>query len=116
VLQGIRWGIGNGVKTRILKDNWIPGVSPVCTQTLISLLDDATVNILIDDESGAWDQDVVRSLFDKNIVAKILAIPLSRLHLLAPCSAWCVYGLVGVQPSQDANVHLEVEPNGWSPF
>jgi hypothetical protein len=116
VLQGVRWGIGDGVKTRILKDNWIPGVSLVCIQTLIPLLDDATVNILIDDESRAWDQDVVRSFFDEHIPEKILAIPLSRLHLLAPCSVWCVYGSVGVQPSQDANVRSEVEPDGWSPF
>jgi hypothetical protein len=77
VQQGVRWGIGDGVKTRILKDNWIPRVSPNCIQTLIPLMDDGMVNTLIYDESGSWDQDVVRSFFDNHISIKILAIPLS---------------------------------------
>jgi hypothetical protein len=28
IKQGVRWGIGNGLRTRVLTDNWIPGVAP----------------------------------------------------------------------------------------
>jgi hypothetical protein len=76
--QGVRWGIGNVLRTRVLTDNCIPGVAPDRIETLIPMPSQATVSSLIDENTGAWHTDVVRGFFDESIASKILQIPLSR--------------------------------------
>jgi hypothetical protein len=51
VQQGICWGIGNGVHTRILTDNWIPAVRPDQITTITPLTQGATVSTLIDPDT-----------------------------------------------------------------
>jgi hypothetical protein len=70
-------GIGNGVHTRILTDNWISAVRPDQITTITPLPQGATMSTLIDLDTGAWDSDVIKSFFDDVTAAKILQIPLS---------------------------------------
>jgi hypothetical protein len=58
--QGVPWGIGNVLSTRVMTDNWIPGVAPDRIETLIPMPSQATVSSLIDEHTGAWHTDVVR--------------------------------------------------------
>jgi hypothetical protein len=72
VKKGIRWGIGDGTKTSILPDNWIPDTPPQTVRTLVPLADDMKVNSLFREDSNSWDADRVRLLFPDNIASKIL--------------------------------------------
>jgi hypothetical protein len=76
--KGIRWGIGDGTKTRILSDNWIPDTPPQTVRMLAPIADDQTVDSLFREGSRSWDADRVRNLFPDNISSKILQVPISR--------------------------------------
>jgi hypothetical protein len=75
---GVRWGIGDGSKTKIQTDNWISGVQPSMLKPLVPLLDNQTVDTLILDGSRSWDTDLIETLFSEEVAAKIVQIPISR--------------------------------------
>jgi hypothetical protein len=56
VQQDIRWVIGNGRYTKILSDNWIPHTPPDKVVCLAPLPANAMVDLLMDEESGGWDE------------------------------------------------------------
>jgi hypothetical protein len=76
---GVRWGIGHGMKTKILKDSWIPDLSPSLVRTRVPIPDDQTVDTLILAGSHTWDADLIRSIFYEDTAAKILRVPIIRL-------------------------------------
>jgi ribonuclease HI len=76
--EGVQWGIGNGNKTKILVDKWIPGVPPCTLRPLVPLLPDQTVDTLMLDDRREWDGDLVRTIFDDEMAGKILQVPISR--------------------------------------
>jgi hypothetical protein len=76
--KGVRWGIGNGKATKIISDNWIPGVPSYTIRTLVPLQPDQTVDSLILAGSRAWDENLIRSIFSENVASKILQVPISR--------------------------------------
>jgi hypothetical protein len=78
VKEGAQWAVGNGHAIKILTDPWIPGLKPGSFSTLTPIPDGATVACLLADDHGAWDTDVVRSIFEEDIVTRILQIPVSR--------------------------------------
>jgi ribonuclease HI len=78
VKDGARWAVGNGHAIKILADPWIPGMKPGSFSTLTPIPDGATVDCLMADDHGAWDTDVVRSIFEEEIATRILQIPVSR--------------------------------------
>jgi hypothetical protein len=80
VQQGIQWGIGDGRSTKILVDNWIPECPPDKVSTLVPLPPNATVDFLMDEDSGTWDEETVRSFFLDYIAIRILGVPLSRFR------------------------------------
>jgi hypothetical protein len=61
--QGLRWGIGNGRTTKLLSDNWVPDLLPFQMKTRISVPEGAKVDLLIDQDHGGWDTNVVRTIF-----------------------------------------------------
>jgi hypothetical protein len=54
--KGVRWGIGDGTKTKILLDNWIPDTPPLTVRTLIPMTVDQTVDSLFLEGSRTWMQ------------------------------------------------------------
>lgn len=86
--QGIRWGIGDGQATKILVDNWIPDDAPPDRlSTLIPMPLDATVDLLLDPDSGVWNEEVVGNFFPADITSKIMRVPLSQ-HGGADFASW----------------------------
>jgi hypothetical protein len=61
-----------------MTDNWIPGVTPDRIAALQPLLENATVDFLLDPDTGSWDSELVHSLFKEETASKILCVLLSR--------------------------------------
>nr|XP_027118368.1 uncharacterized protein LOC113735569 [Coffea arabica] len=81
LLSGSRWRVGNGNHVRIWKDRWIPRPS---TFKIISrydvLLDDSTVDCLIDGNSRKWKVELLQELFWHDEIELIMGIPLGDSH------------------------------------
>ena len=64
IAEGAKWRIGNGCRTRIYHDNWLPGedrgriISP-----RTDLPDDAVVFQLLDVNTGWWDMMRIEDVF-----------------------------------------------------
>ncbi|KAK1602970.1 hypothetical protein QYE76_018463, partial [Lolium multiflorum] len=78
VKDGVRWGIGDGKKTKILTDKWIPEVPPYTLRPRIPLMPDQTVDTMMVDGTSSWDSELIRTIFDDEVAAKILQVPISR--------------------------------------
>jgi hypothetical protein len=79
VKKGLRWGIGNGAKTKILTDPWIPGVRPYMLRPLVPIPQDQIVDASIIEDIKAWDVELVRTIFDESTAGRmILQMPISR--------------------------------------
>ena len=58
--MGAKWRIGNGLRTKIFKDAWLPGSGAGWVLSTMSVLSkNATVNQLIDSESGWWNSALI---------------------------------------------------------
>ena len=80
VVSGARWGIGNGQRANLLRDNWIPGVLPHQVVTSMPVPEDTKVQFLVNAEHGGWDAEMVHAVFDEITASAILKIPLSRFE------------------------------------
>jgi hypothetical protein len=69
--QGLQWGIGNGIHTKILSDRWILDLNLEFVKPLTPLPEAATVDFLIDEVSGTWNDDLVHSIFEEETANKI---------------------------------------------
>lgn len=82
ISKGVRWSIGNGMRTHIWNDKWIP--TPL-TYRVVSLRNDLysangdLVSCLIDHDLHVWRTEVVHSTFLPHVAEIILGIPLSAL-------------------------------------
>ena len=82
------WRIGDGKKTRIFHDNWIPGVFPLkAAARSQEFLDDSMVSSLIDAETGEWNGQVIDQLISPFLVQRIKVIPLRKMSQ-EDCIAW----------------------------
>lgn len=78
VLSGSRWVIGNGLKTQIWKDNWLPEQTHFKVCSPINILDlEATVSELIDIDTKQWNGSLLFSVFNSFEANQILNIPIS---------------------------------------
>jgi hypothetical protein len=55
VVKGLRWGVGDGSRIKIMGDNWIPGLPSGTFSTLESLPANAPVSFLMNLQGNAWD-------------------------------------------------------------
>jgi hypothetical protein len=78
VLKGLRWGVGDGSKIKIIGDNWIPGLPSGTFSTLESLPANAPVSLLMNSQGNAWDMDTIRFFFTEEMARVIQQIPISR--------------------------------------
>ena len=78
LVQGIRWGIGDGRSVKIISDNWIPGFPPAILKPISPIPSTATVHCLMDEETGSWNEENVNAFFSPATAAQILQVPISR--------------------------------------
>jgi hypothetical protein len=68
LLRGVRWGIGDGKSVKLTSDHWIPDRPPYMLNPLKPILDVATVDCLIDEETGSWITELsLHSLIRKQL-------------------------------------------------
>jgi hypothetical protein len=78
VKEGLFWKIGNGEKTRIWGDKWVPRQTTFSIQTgPKSLNPDAKVIELIDRDMNAWNKALLEILFSPEEVNAILKVPIN---------------------------------------
>ena len=74
--MGAKWRIGNGLRTKIFKDAWLPRSGAGRVLSIVSALSkNATVNQLIDSESGWWNSALIDEIFLPYEAHKIKSIP-----------------------------------------
>lgn len=56
-------GHWDGKKIRILSDHWIPGTPPYFLQPTSPIPATATINYLMDDEMGTWNEENIACFF-----------------------------------------------------
>lgn len=78
LLEGIRWGIGDGKTVKILGDNWVPQFPPTMIRSRSPIPAVATVSCLMNEESPSWNHENVHAFFEQDVAAKILQVPISR--------------------------------------
>jgi hypothetical protein len=79
--EGIINQIGNGKKTQILRDQWIPRDSGLGITTLKKNSRRRWVNQLIDSGTRSWNEHLIRELFQEHDVQAILSIKLPQQDL-----------------------------------
>ncbi|XP_042958049.1 uncharacterized protein LOC122293560 [Carya illinoinensis] len=78
---GLHWKIGNGNSVRIWSDCWLPTPTSFKVQSPPKTLNiDATVNLLIDQDTLSWNLPLIQSIFFPKEAAII-----SKLHV-SPCN------------------------------
>jgi hypothetical protein len=78
IVKGLRWGVGDGSKIKIMGDNWIPGLPSGTFSTLESLPANAPVIFLMNSQGNAWDMDTIRFFSTEEMARVIQQIPISR--------------------------------------
>jgi hypothetical protein len=76
--EGLFWKIGNGEKTRIWGDKWVPMPTTFSTQSAPKMLNpDAKVIELIGRDTHAWNNELLENLFFPEEVHAILKVPIN---------------------------------------
>ncbi|KAA3483357.1 F-box protein interaction domain protein [Gossypium australe] len=73
--KAICWGVGTGSNISIHADAWIPDA---VNFRLSSVMRDAKVSELIDDNARIWRRELINNTFSEDDAGKILWIPLAR--------------------------------------
>jgi hypothetical protein len=87
LVEGVRWGIGDGRSVRILHDHWIPSCPPEILKPTSPIPANALVHCLIDEESGQWNEENVGAFFTPDVASKIMQVPISR-HVGDDFACW----------------------------
>ena len=77
VKAGVRWGIANDQKVKIMSDNWIPGRPPQLLRSLSPIPESARVCTLMAD-NHSWNEENVRAFFAQETADLILQTHISR--------------------------------------
>jgi hypothetical protein len=76
--KGIRWGVGDVTKVKIMEDYWIPGHRPFMLKPLVPLVQGQTVSSLLAADARSWNELSVCSIFVEDVAEKVLQILISR--------------------------------------
>lgn len=80
LLEGLKWGVGNGLQINVWNDSWLSGNGAYVVPTPGRGSNmDMRVSELINFENGCWDRDVVEATFGVEDQALVWDVPLSRL-------------------------------------
>ncbi|KAL9432936.1 hypothetical protein AB3S75_027866 [Citrus x aurantiifolia] len=75
--EGLRWSVGNGHKISVFSRNWMKKGEFHNPTSIARLSNDAVVADFID-EKNQWKQEMVAQHFPKEIIERILKIPLPK--------------------------------------
>ncbi|KAF7825250.1 retrotransposon protein, putative, unclassified [Senna tora] len=71
--------VGGGDNISILKDPWIPGMFPLTTDAeMLNSFPITKVSEIINEETGEWEECLIRFLFGGDVCERILQIPRNR--------------------------------------
>ncbi|KAL0007021.1 hypothetical protein SO802_008523 [Lithocarpus litseifolius] len=89
IKRGACWRIGNGQKVKIWQHSWLPikHTTRVSSPILLEGWEEATVEILINEDTQTWNEDAIDGLFVPEEAALIKKIQLSR-HLTEDKLFW----------------------------
>ena len=62
--MGARFRVGNGKNIKIWQHHWLPiKHPPLVSSPIIESMEDATVDCLIDNNTGKWDDEMIKGVF-----------------------------------------------------
>ncbi|KAL4602466.1 hypothetical protein ACB092_10G054400 [Castanea dentata] len=78
ILKGALWRVGDGKQIKIWRDNWLPTRNqPKITSSMIFGQQNSSVEVLINQSTRRWREEVLDHCFDKAEAEAIKSIPLS---------------------------------------
>ena len=79
IKHGACWRIGNGQKVQIWQHTWLPIKHPTYVSSpILEGWEEATVEVLINEDTRTWNEDVIDGLFVPEEAELIKKISLSR--------------------------------------
>ena len=79
IKMGSRFQVGNGKNIKIWQHHWLPiKHPPLVTSPIIESMEDATVDCLIDENTGKWDAEMLEGILVPAEAAIAKKIPLAR--------------------------------------
>lgn len=78
IKRGSRWWIGNNRSVKIWQHSWLPIKHPPLIQsTMVESLEEAMVDVLIDEDTWQWNHGLIDGFFAAQEVDIIKKIPLA---------------------------------------
>ena len=79
IQMGARFRVGNGKNIKIWQHHWLPiKHPPLVSSPIIESMEDATVDCLIDNNTGKWDDEMIKGVFIPAEVELVCKIPLPQ--------------------------------------
>ena len=76
--EGIVWRVGTGEHIDVYKDPWLPRGQTRKVRSPDELQEEIHVSDLIDPNTGCWDKEIIKNMFDQQDARDILSIPLCQ--------------------------------------
>ena len=79
IQMGARFRVGNGKNIKIWQHHWLPiKHPPLVSSPIIESMEDATVDCLIDNNTGKWDAEMLKGVLILAEAELVQRIPLPR--------------------------------------
>ena len=128
IQMGARFRVGKGKNIKIWQHHWLPiKHPPLVSSPIIESMEDATVDCLIDNNTGKWDAEMLKGVLILAEAELVQRIPLPRCQtddtLYWPFTADGQYNcksgykfLKDLEENSEDGSHLEVDKNLWKTF
>ena len=125
IQMGARFRVGNGKNIKIWQHYWLPiKHPPLVSSPIIESMEDATVDCLIDNNTGKWDAEMLKGVLILAEAELVQRIPLPRCQtedtLYWPFTADGQYNcksgykfLKDLEENSEDGSHSEVDKNLW---
>ena len=80
--MGARFMVGNGKNIKIWQHHWLPiKHPPLVSSPIIESMENATVDCLIDNSTGKWDDEMIKGVFIPAEAELVRKIPLPQTQI-----------------------------------